>query len=275
MKAVNLIPVEDRRGGGGAAGKSGGAAYILLGLLGVLVIMVSGYTLASKSLSDRNAELERTRAEATAVQSKADQLAPYARFASLREQRVQTVQSLAASRFDWSKSMHEVARVVPSNVWLTSMTGTVAPGVQLEGAAGSSGGLRAALPVPAIEIVGCTTSQRNVSRVITRMRLVKGVQRVTLGSAEKADAAGGGGGGGTDCRNGSDTFPQFNLVVFFSAPATASASAPAAGATPAPAPAAGAATTPAPAAGAATTPAPAAGTATPAAQTTPATGSAK
>jgi hypothetical protein len=148
--------------------------------------------------------------------------------------------------------------------------------VQLEGAAGSSGSLRSALPVPAIEIIGCTTSQRNVSRVITRMRLVKGVQRVTLGSAEKADSAGGGGGGGgTDCRNGSDTFPQFSLVVFFNAPATAAASAPAAGATPAPAPAAGATPAPAPAAGATPAPAPAAGTATPAAQTTPAAGSAK
>ncbi|MDQ1700847.1 MAG: hypothetical protein QOF57_99 [Frankiaceae bacterium] len=263
MKAVNLIPAEDRRGGGGAAGKSGGAAYILLGLLGLLVIMASGYTLASKSLNDRNAELQRTRAEATAVQSKADQLAPYARFASLRQQRVQTVQSLAGSRFDWSRSMHEVARVVPSNAWLTSMTGTVAPGVQLEGAAGSAGSLRSALPVPAIEIVGCTTSQRNVSRVISRMSLIKGVQRVTLGSAEKADASGGGGGGGgTDCRNGSDSFPQFNLVVFFAAPAAAAtATAPAAGATPV------ASATPAPA--------PAAGTAAPAAQTTPADGSAK
>jgi Tfp pilus assembly protein PilN len=243
MKAVNLIPVEERRGGGGAAGKSGGAAYILLGLLGMLVIMAAAYTLAGKSVSDRKADLERTRAEATAVQSKADELAPYARFSALREQRVQTVQSLAGSRFDWSKSMHEVARVVPSNVWLTSMTGTVAPGVQLEGAAGSSGSLRSALPVPAVEIVGCTTSQRNVSRVISRMRLVKGVQRVSLGSAEKADAAGGGGGGGgTDCRNGSASYPQFNLVVFFDAPASAAtASATTPGATPAPAPAAGAA----------------------------------
>jgi Tfp pilus assembly protein PilN len=246
MKAVNLIPVEERRGGGGAAGKSGGAAYILLGLLGMLVIMAAAYTLAGKSVSDRKSDLQRTRAEATAVQSKADELAPYTRFSQLREQRVQTVQSLAGSRFDWSKSMHEVARVVPSNVWLTSMTGTVAPGVQLEGAAGSSGSLRSAMPVPAIEIVGCTTSQRNVSRFISRMRLVKGVQRVSLGSAEKADAAGGGGGGGgTDCRNGSASFPQFQLVIFFNAPAPAASAAPATPAAPGatPAPAAGAAQT--------------------------------
>jgi len=39
MKAVNLIPSEERRGGPAGPGRSGGAAYIVLGALGVLAVL--------------------------------------------------------------------------------------------------------------------------------------------------------------------------------------------------------------------------------------------
>ena len=37
MRAVNLIPVEERRGGAGAPGRSGSGVYVLLGVLGALL----------------------------------------------------------------------------------------------------------------------------------------------------------------------------------------------------------------------------------------------
>jgi len=229
MKAVNLIPMESRRGSGGP-GKSGGAVYGLIGLLGLLVVLAAAYAVSNKSIKDRQAELAVVQQEAVAAESKAGALAPYTQFATLRANRVQTVRSLVSSRFDWAHALREVSRTIPANAWLSTLNGSIAPGAGAAASGGGGGSLRAALPVPAFEIVGCTTSHRSVSRMIARMRLIDGVQRVSLASTEKADTVGGGGagastaGGGGDCRNGSDHFPKFELVVFFqpvAAPAVA------------------------------------------------------
>jgi Tfp pilus assembly protein PilN len=231
MRAVNLIPAEDRRGPGGAS-KSGGAVYAVLGTLALLVVLTAAWALAGKSVTDKQAQLTRVEHDASAAEAQGAGLSDYSSFASLRERRVQTVTSIAGSRFDWSHAMHELGRVLPSNVWLTSMTGTVTSTTAVDG--GTQNGLRSSLPGPAIDLVGCTTSQDEVARVVTRLRLIDGVIRVALASSAKADttsAASSNGGG--DCRAGSSNFPQFEVVVFFETPPAASASAPAAPATPA------------------------------------------
>ncbi len=218
-------------------------SYVVLGILAALVVMATVYALASRQVSDRRAELARVSQEATDVRAEADRLAPFAQFASLRAKRIATVSSLAQSRFDWAHAIHEVGRVLPRDVWLTSLVGTVSPTVPLEGAGGGggSGSLRSAVATPAIELVGCTTSQREVARVMTRLRLIDGVTRVSLSASEKADSSGGasGGSGGAssgDCRQGNSRFPQFSVVAFFEAATGAGSGTPgaipAAGSTP-------------------------------------------
>jgi hypothetical protein len=72
---------------------------------------------------------------------------------------------------------------------------------------------------PAIEIVGCTTSQDKVANVISSLRRAKGVQRVSLSSSERLDAGVAAAGGGSgDCRNGNAHFPKFSMTLFFTAP---------------------------------------------------------
>ena len=225
MRAVNLIPAEARRGSG-APGRSGSAVYVLLGALAVAVVAIFSYVLVQNSVSDRQAELTKVTRDANAAQAQAAALKPYSEFAQLSQTRVQTVNSLANSRFDWEQAMRDLALVLPSNVWLTSFVGTVAPGISFgdtgAGSGSNTGTLRSSQPVPAVELVGCADSQAEVARVLSRLRLVRGVTQVSLASSEKADAvsaSGGGGGGGaagdTDCRHGSDKFPQFQVVAFF------------------------------------------------------------
>jgi len=153
----------------------------------------------------------------------------YTGFTALRQKRTETVRSLATSRFDWSHALHELARTIPSNAWLTSLKGTVTPGVSIDG--GSTDPLRASLQNPALEVVGCTTSQADVSKVISSLRRVDGVERVSLSSSQKLEqaAAGGssgsGGSGGAsdgDCRNGNAHYPQFSMTLFFATPTSPS-----------------------------------------------------
>jgi len=225
MRAVNLVPPEEQRGAGGAGGRSGGAAYVLLGLLAVLVVVVSLHTLGKRSVSDKRSEIATLETRAASAEAQATELASFSQFAGLRAKRTQTVSSLAASRFDWSHAMREVARVIPPNVWLTGLQGTVTPGVGLKTTSVSeTSGLRGAIAAPAVEIVGCTTDQNSVARMIARMRLIDGVTRVALQSSVKTQVAGASGGagaptttntGGGDCGQGDERFPKFALVIYF------------------------------------------------------------
>lgn len=282
MRAVNLIPVEERRGGAGG-GSAPPTVWLLVGL-GALVVALAGFVLASNQVSDRQAKLTQISTQADRAQASVAQLTPYVSFASMEQNRTQTVRQLAATRFDWHQSLHDLARVMSKDVWLTSVTGTVAPNVTLDGGGsgasagggGESSGLRAALPNPALSIAGCATSNDQVVSFVSRLRVMNGVIRVSLSDAQKSDttpasggassgapasgasaASGAGAGGGNaasggDCTNGSDKFPKFDVVVFYQ-PLTGAvvASGTAGSATPASAP--GASATPK---GATTTPVP-------------------
>lgn len=186
MKAVNLIPAEDRRGGGGAAGRSGGLAYVVLGALACFVVLAGLWVAAGRQADDRRTELAQLRVQADEAQAKADRLAAYSRFATVAESRLQTVQQLASSRFDWSHTLREIGRVIPSDIALESIDGSVT------GAAGA--------PVPAagttapegptIKLVGCTPErQQSVARLMARLRQVDGVERVALESSTKESTA--------------------------------------------------------------------------------------
>ncbi len=278
MRAVNLIPVEERRGGSGS-GSGPPTVWLLVGL-GVLVVAFAGFVLASNQVSERQAKLAQVSTQADSAQSSVAQLKPYVDFASMEQNRTQTVRQLAATRFDWHQSLHDLARVMSKDVWLTSVTGTVAPNVALDGGSGAGGGggdssgLRAALPNPALSISGCATSNDEVVSFVSRLRVMNGVIRVSLSDAQKSDTAapsggapsgapassgpasgassGGGAAGGGDCTYGSDKFPKFDVVVFYQPLSGAlPTSATGGSATPASAPAGastpkGATTTPAP-----------------------------
>jgi Tfp pilus assembly protein PilN len=228
MRAVNLLPEGARRA---AKAGSGTASYIVLGVLGVVLLLVAAITLTGKQVADKEAELERTRTEATVAEARAGKLTQYTAFADLREKRVQTVTSLAQSRFDWSQTLHEVSRTIPAGTSLLSLKGTVQPGVTVEG---DSDPLRSALPVPAIELRGCTRTQSAVATMMASMRRIEGVQRVSLSSSEKSDSSSSDGACAAD-------LPAFSMTVFFNAvtaPAASGTGATGAAATGATAPAA-------------------------------------
>ena len=223
MRAVNLIPVEDRRGLRGGGSGSGVASYIVLGVLAAVVAMSAAYTLTNRSLGDRHAQLESVQSQVETARAQVQRYASYTGFTALRQKRTETVRSLAASRFDWSHALHELARTIPSNAWLTSLKGTVTPGISIEG--GNDDPLRASLPNPALEIVGCTTSQADVAKVISSLRRIDGVERVSLSSSQKLEQSAAnptGGGSDGDCRNGNAHYPQFSMTLFFATPTTPS-----------------------------------------------------
>ena len=221
MKAVNLIPQTERRGRS-AVSRSGGGAYLVLGTLAALVLMMAVYVTEGGKIGSKQAEAAQSVNEATALEAKADSMQKYTSFAELKDKRVDTVTEIAGERFDWSNTLHDLARVIPPNTWLTCLRGTVSPAVSTTSCGGgSTSTVRTAIASPAVEITGCTTSQPGVARMMAKMRNIDDVTRVTLTSSEKLDQAAGAAASGdssgdtSDCRQGNDQYPQFAIVVFF------------------------------------------------------------
>jgi Tfp pilus assembly protein PilN len=214
MRAVNLMPADARRSGGAGAGIG---SYILIAVLALVVVAGAAFALVNRDIKDKRNELANVQQRIQAAQNETEALKAYSAFTAIRKQRSETVRSLATSRFDWAHALHEVARTMPKDAWLTSMRGTVTPSTTVEG--GVADPLRASVQSPAIEIVGCTTSQDKVAGVISSLRRADGVQRISLSSSERLDAtAGAGNGQGGDCRNGNARFPKFSMTLFFNAP---------------------------------------------------------
>jgi Tfp pilus assembly protein PilN len=221
VRAVNLIPSDSRRGPS-AAGRSGGAVYVLLAALAVAVALVAVYVSTTNQISNQRAKVTALQAQAAAAQGTATKLGPYVQFAQLAQARASTIRGIASSRFDWQAALAGLSRVVPANTSLQSLVGSVVPGAG--GGTGSGGGLRGAIQAPAFQITGCSGSQDDVARLVSRLRLIDGVTRVSLqdsqksagaqsGSAVSTTGSGAGpGGGGQGC--GANR-PTFDAVVFF------------------------------------------------------------
>jgi Tfp pilus assembly protein PilN len=214
MKAVNLLPSDLQPTGAPVADEPGGiAAFVVLGALAACLIALVAYVLFANQVDDRTAQLESLRAESRATTERVAHLKPYSEFQAMAEKRIQTVRDLAASRFDWEQSLRDIAHVVPANVTLTKLNGTIS-----SQASGGGTSLRSAIAAPAIELAGCTDDQGDVATLLSRLRAVDGVTRVSLGKSLKADpapeAATGAPVPGESGCSGSRA-PAFEVVVFF------------------------------------------------------------
>jgi hypothetical protein len=252
MRAFNLIPADERGGAAIDTGKSGGGALVVLGLLGVLAVFALLYGSASRQISSQQAQIGTLNARAQVAQAQAAQLAPYVSFMALHEKRVQAVDQLVDSRFDWAHAFHEIGRVLPKDASLSSLSGTIgsttggdasSSTAKVAGAASSAAGTAATTgasstasagtavasstppgSVPTFTLSGCATSQAEVALTLDHLRLIDGVSEVTLQSSTKSGASGGGGGGGAGGCKGSQ--PAFAMQIVFdplpSAPTTSS-----------------------------------------------------
>jgi Tfp pilus assembly protein PilN len=230
VRPVNLIPGDQRRRGGlvvpgGGRTPAELAAYGVLGLLGLALVGVVALVLTSNGVNDKKDEVAKLKQDVAAAEAAANALRPYGEFQELQQARVATIRGLAASSFNWARVVHALSRTIPSNAWLISAKGTVAPGVQLEG--GGTGGvgaqMRGLTTAPALELTGCTYSHGSVARMMTRMRNIEGVTEVVLADSERPSAnveqeggaaEAGAGGGGDDCRTRYN-ITKFGILVVF------------------------------------------------------------
>jgi len=185
---------------------------------------------------------------ARSAEARASTSAPYQSFATLAKERMATVTALSDTRFDWAHALGEIGRVLPADVWLST----------LDGASGSTAAAptptTSAAPAPTFDITGCTHSQERVALLMARLRTIDRVRKVVLKSSTKPDTSSKEG-----CPAGADSDPSFAMTISFSVPGAPKGTVDATGQVvdAAPAPADGAAAPTATPATPAATPAPA------------------
>lgn len=208
MRAVNLIPPDTRRPGlTGAGSLTISPSYLILAALAVAVALVTVLVLTNNKISQRQATIAGLQTQLSNEQALAGRLAPYQRFSQLAQARVSTVREIVATRFDWHGALADLSKVVPANTSLQALNASVTSGNAAGGA-----GVRGDINAPAFDLTGCTRSQDDVARLMSRLRLMNGVTRVTLQSSTGAQLPGSTAKG--VCHNG----PTFQVVVFFTAP---------------------------------------------------------
>jgi len=239
MRAVNLIPTEQRSGQPVGAGRSQGGAYAVLAVVAGLALMAYLYGHAKHQVTGSRTQVASLESQARQAQAAAERLAPYTSFIALREERTQAVESLVNSRFDWAHAMHEFGRVLPQQASISSLSGTIAGGTAAAAPASSvtaapsasstsaAGAVSSATPpgsVPTFTIAGCATSQSAVALTLERLRLIDGVNEVTLQSSTAGSGGGASSASSAGACSGHDA--SFSAQVTFDAlPSTSAAAA--------------------------------------------------
>lgn len=220
MRSVNLIPPEDRRGDR-APMRTGNLSYVLVGGLALLLIAVAAAAFTSKQISDRESDKQVLQQELDEATARADSLSAFANFRAIQEARTATISSLAESRFDWERVIHELSLILPGDISLTNLTGTVSPDVTVENAAEIPS--RDGVTGPALELIGCAPSEDSVAGLMAALEDIDGVTRVGIeetlqnetqeeGAAPTTDSAT----GTEECRT-DDSITKFQIVVAFDA----------------------------------------------------------
>jgi Tfp pilus assembly protein PilN len=221
MRAVNLLPAErhDARKGSGAGPNQrtvlAACAIASVAIIGGLVFMVWQ---SNSSVSSKQKQLAALQARVAADTS---QLGT----AATATDRRATVAGLAGDRLAWDTFLQTLSKVMPEDVWVTSLQGTTA------GAAATLAAAQAAAapattttatttpatttPLPsttsadAFTISGITYSQPSVARAMRRLAFVPWLSDVTLVSSAQTAV-------------GTDTLYSFTLKANLVSPPVAS-----------------------------------------------------
>jgi Tfp pilus assembly protein PilN len=195
MTEVNLLPPEFRRRHKSRAQ----TRQVVMGVLVVILLLVVLFMYEGSRLSSAKQDLASQNAKNAALQT---QIGTLQRFADLQSElttKKQLVSDLEQAQVQWSGVLHDLSMVMPSDVYLTSLTGaiTLGPGgwETLPGPTGLIGN---------VQFQGSSFDYPNVALWLDRMVNVDGWDNAWVSSAASASS---------DEQSGGSTGVIFNGTV--------------------------------------------------------------
>ena len=174
MRAVNLIPRDDRRQRGAAQRREnpvliGGVAGTVL----VTAIIAAWFLTASAGVADNQKRRDAAQAELAATPVPPPTVPEASALEQEKTARVAALSTALAGRLAWDRLLREFSLVLPDDVWLTQLS------AQAPGATAAAG----------FSISGKTYSHDGVARLLARLAIVPHLTGVQLqhSSAEASD----------------------------------------------------------------------------------------
>jgi Tfp pilus assembly protein PilN len=183
MRPVNLLP-QDRRVNEG--GNRPGIAYAVVGALGLLLVGVVLYVVCANGVASKQDELARLTAETQAAQQRVAQLGAFNDFAAIKQRRQSSITQLAQARIDWERLVRELSRVIPEDVFVTSLEASSTPTAQT--AAGAAGAATSSAPQaggPSLTLGGCAPTNSDIATFMVRLRKLHRAEEVSLESSQR------------------------------------------------------------------------------------------
>ena len=194
---------------GAANGRVAQAACAMVTLVAAAVVYL---VIVSNQVSVGRERVDALAGGLAQAERQAAALKPYHDFSSATIARRETVASVAGTRFNWDRTLRQLAKAGPDGVWLTTAKGTLTPTTQVDGGAtdGDTSSLRAVVSAPAVELAGCATRQRSVPAYMDRLYGLTGVTDVGFSRSERLGKSG----SGLACGEASKG-SRFSLVAYF------------------------------------------------------------
>ncbi|MBI4728879.1 MAG: PilN domain-containing protein [Acidobacteria bacterium] len=179
---INLVPPEiaERRRNRQRAGGLVAAGMALVVLLGAV------YALQQVRLAKEQRRLEAQAEVNAGLKAKAAKLSEFERLETQATQRASLLQRLTAGEVRWSAVLADLSLAIPSNVWVTTFSGTLSAPV-----AAGPGAAKAAIAGPPtigeLQLAGVTFEHVDVARWLTRLAEVKEFTFPYLSLSQKSE----------------------------------------------------------------------------------------
>jgi Tfp pilus assembly protein PilN len=194
VNPVNLLPAKHRPRT--PTGGQQGSAYVVVGVLGALLVLVVFYVLTVNGVNSRKDQVARAKATTAELTAQAGELGRYGDFVKVKDERVRSVKDLADGRIDWERLTRGLARLLPNQVWLISASASASGTPPSPGSAGSSAPSpsgsadgSAAVASPKVDLTGCAPDHATVAVTLVRLRELPGATDVTLNEITRPEPA--------------------------------------------------------------------------------------
>jgi Tfp pilus assembly protein PilN len=190
MRAINLLPRDEKRGTGPAI-PTPVAISTLAGLIGATAVIALLLVSAHGKVQSRQLELAQKEAELAAIPVPAQkQLQQQDALVTDQKARVAALNSALAKRIAWDRVLREFALVLPDDVWLLSMSAKApsfaTAAVTSSSTGGDSSSAQALGGTLGFNIEGYTYSHDAVARLLSRLSIVPDLEQVQLVTSERS-----------------------------------------------------------------------------------------
>jgi Tfp pilus assembly protein PilN len=205
MRAINLLPRDDKRRTTGTAIPSAVLTTGIVGAVIVTALLCGLFLMAHGKVTRKQSTLDGLQHELAAIPTPAtDLVARSDALVADKQARITALNAALARRVAWDRILREFAMVLPDDVWLMKLNGdpptlsTAAPGTEPKQASAADAAA-AGVQAPAgagtdgsvmFQIEGFTYSQNGVARLLSRLQVIPDFENVQLLTSDAEEQGG-------------------------------------------------------------------------------------